>query len=66
MSKGGAIVAFEPGGAEGYSSLPGIMAIGFAPLPKGDALYEEAMDCLCDSGPKGSMDFREGNKKKAA
>lgn len=48
-SKNGAVVVFEPGyGDDGYASLPGGMGMGFLPLPRGNPLYEEAMDCLSD------------------
>lgn len=52
MAKGGALVAFDPTDPDS-SSLP--MAAGgwgaFAPLGRGDPLYEEAMDLLCGTDP---------------
>ena len=47
MSKGNAMIAFEPGkGDDGYASLPGVLGFGWQPLQRGDEIYEEAMDCL--------------------
>ena len=55
MSKGDAMIAFEPEkGDDGYASLPGAFGFGFQPLGRGTPLYEEAMDCLsnvCRQGP---------------
>ena len=49
MSKMGASIVFEPGkGDDGYASLPGILGFTLQPLPRGNELYEEAMDCLSD------------------
>ena len=51
MSKMGVSVVFEPKkGDDGYASLPGTPGLGFGwqPLPRGNELYEEAMDCLSD------------------
>ena len=45
MGKGMVIVAFHPDGD--FSSLPGTMGFVFQPIPRGEALYDEAMDCLC-------------------
>ena len=47
MSKNGAFIAFEPGkGDNGYASLPGTLGFGWQPIPRGNPLYEEAMNCL--------------------
>lgn len=50
VSKGGALIAFEPDkGDLGFASLPQTMAIGgWQPIPRGNPLYEEAMNCLSD------------------
>ena len=49
-AKAGAVIAFGPDGD--FASEPGVpngMA-GFVPLPRGDALREEGMDCVCGTG----------------
>ena len=57
VAKGSAIIAFSPDGD--FASEPGVMngIAGFFPLPRGDLLREEGMDCLCGSAPGGPLDF---------
>ena len=50
MQKDSVIIAFDPDG--GYASEPCAQtAFGFVPLPHGEPLREEAVDCLCDCVP---------------
>ena len=52
-AKAGAIIAFGPEEEDCYASEPGVLngLAGFIALPRGDALREEGIDCLCDSLP---------------